>query len=148
MCLYSRKTPGGSLLLCWRLLMKLPWCSMKSVEWRAQQWMLSMGKELSTHTHQALASPPSLSLPRVLFWTDGANIRMQTLSGIPLGVCHRPLLEATSLAVDVQRTRLYWLSSSDRPGVPLTVSQMEYDSTSCHINRSVWRMVLNLASSN
>lgn len=67
--------------------------------------------------------------PRVLFWTDHTNIRMQTLSGVELGICHTPLGEASSLAVDVQNTKLFWLSSYMRE--PLTISQMDYTSTTC-----------------
>ncbi len=73
----------------------------------------------------------------VLFWTDQSAIRMKTLSGVDLGVCHHPDSEALSLAVDVQSRHLFWLSSYSSLGEILTVSQIEYDSQGCRTERYV-----------
>lgn len=72
----------------------------------------------------------------MFFWTNHATIYIRTLSGIDLGVCHAPMGEASSLAIDAVQRRLFWLSGT-ATGQPLTISQMEYNSTSCNNERQV-----------
>lgn len=71
----------------------------------------------------------------LLFWTDLNSIRMLSLSGVDLGVCHEPPEQASSLAVDVARRQLYWLSSYSSQDEILTVSQMKYYSLGCDPSR-------------
>lgn len=65
---------------------------------------------------------------------------MKTLSGINLedvtnsSICHTPSSGVSSLAVDVEEQQLYWLSS-DSGVESLTISQMEYSSIGCNLNR-------------